>query len=305
MDPAPGFALMPTTGKRPRATGRLLLAWLALLTFTFDAAAAPVWRVEKDGRVVYLGGTIHVLRDADYPLPAAFERAYAAADRVIFETEIDRLQSEEFRRLVAARLVEPPGRRLRDRVSAQTLRRVQSFFESRGVPFAEVESLNPGLIAITMTMIELRRQGITGTGVDQYYSQRAAADGKARGHLETLAQQVEFIAGLGAGDEDALFAYELADLERLPRLWREISTAWRAGDLDALDAILVETMQAEFAAVGDALIGDRNRAWMPRIEALFDNAETELLLVGALHLAGAEGLIEQLARRGYRVERLE
>ena len=148
-----------------------------------------------------------------------------------------------------------------------------------------------------MTMIELRRQGITGIGVDQYYSQRAAADGKARGHLETLAQQVEFIAGLGEGDEEALFAYELAELERLPRLWREISTAWRAGDLDALEA--------DFPAAGDALIGDRNRAWMPRIEALFGSAETELLLVGALHLAGAEGLIEQLARRGYRVERLE
>src|SRR6187402_591110 len=45
-------------------------------------AASPVWKVTRaEGGMLYLGGSIHALRKADYPLPAAFDNALAKSSR--------------------------------------------------------------------------------------------------------------------------------------------------------------------------------------------------------------------------------
>ena len=54
-----------------------------------------------------------------------------------------------------------------------------------------------------------------------------------------------------------------------------------------------------------SLIADRNDAWLPKIEAMLKTREVEFVLVGALHLAGDDGLLSQLATRGYKVRQYE
>ena len=56
-------------------------------------AQSPVWKIESEQGSLYLAGTIHVLRDSDYPLPAAFDKAYAEAELLAFETDIAASQS--------------------------------------------------------------------------------------------------------------------------------------------------------------------------------------------------------------------
>ena len=50
---------------------------------------SSVWRVEKDGKHIYVGGTIHLLRDKDHPLPKVFDDAYADSSKLIFELPPD------------------------------------------------------------------------------------------------------------------------------------------------------------------------------------------------------------------------
>ena len=51
----------------------------------------------------------------------------------------------------------------------------------------------------------------------------------------------------------------------------------------------------------------RNRTWLPKLEALLgDNAkDTILVVVGAMHLVGKDGVVKMLADKGYKVERLK
>src|SRR4051812_27844848 len=46
---------------------------------------SSVWRVDKDGHHLYMGGTIHLLRKEDYPLPDVFEEAYRDSKKLVFE----------------------------------------------------------------------------------------------------------------------------------------------------------------------------------------------------------------------------
>ena len=50
------------------------------------------------------------------------------------------------------------------------------------------------------------------------------------------------------------------------------------------------------------LLGDRNRAWLPQVEALLSRPRPAFVLVGAAHLVGADGLLAMLKAKGYSVE---
>jgi uncharacterized protein len=50
------------------------------------------------------------------------------------------------------------------------------------------------------------------------------------------------------------------------------------------------------------IIDDRNRRWLPQIEKLLAQGDNALVVVGAAHLVGKDGVIELLRDRGYTVE---
>ena len=54
----------------------------------------------------------------------------------------------------------------------------------------------------------------------------------------------------------------------------------------------------------ERLVVERNRTWMPQIEALFNRPTPAFIVVGAAHLVGPDGLIDPLKARGYTVQQL-
>jgi hypothetical protein len=52
------------------------------------------------------------------------------------------------------------------------------------------------------------------------------------------------------------------------------------------------------------LLVERNRNWMPKIEVLFARPGRALVVVGAAHLVGPDGLLAMLKAKGYTVEQL-
>ena len=286
-------------------------AWarVASLPILLGAGAAfadsAVWKVTKDERELYLGGTIHVLTPQDYPLPASFERAYARSQRVVLETDLQQLQTPAFQQAMLAELVYADGDSLEQALQPKTFQRLTAFLTERGLPIAAVNRLKPAMATMTLTMIELKRQGFTSTGVDAFFEHKASVDGKPLAFLETPQEQLSFLVNLGVGREDDLLNYTLNDLERLPAFMRSLKDAWRQGDLVALHALAIDELSNDFPTVYERLIAQRNDAWLPHIEAMLATREVEFVLVGALHLVGDDGLLSQLVRRGYKTQRLQ
>ena len=101
-----------------------------------------------------------------------------------------------------------------------------------------------------------------------------------------------------------MLAYQLREIESMPVMWDQLISAWRAGDMEAMTSTGINPLRKDFPAVYDTLIRQRNKNWMPQIEAMLDTAPTELVLVGSLHLAGEDGLLAQLTSRGFTVRQL-
>ena len=80
--------------------------------------------------------------------------------------------------------------------------------------------------------------------------------------------------------------------------------AWRKGDAEKIDELMAEDIKASQPKLYKKLITDRNRNWLPLIEAGQKRLQTRFVLVGVGHLVGPDGIIETLKKKGYKVEKL-
>jgi hypothetical protein len=286
-------------------TGKL--SWsLSLLACLFSAplyAETSVWKVRQGENHLFIGGTIHVLAEADYPLPAEFNRAYQRAERLVLETDMQKLQSAEFQQVMMSELTYSDGRSLKSVLNAETYRALDQYCASRGIPMASLLHFKPGMVATLLTFFELQQLGLAGIGVDAYFGARAVKDQKKIGQLESVESQLAFLSSMGQGKEDEMIAYILEDMKNLPALMEEIKQTWRNGDMRALERVAVAPFKKDFPKVYESMMVERNNAWLPQIQAMLKTGEVELILVGVMHLAGEDGLLEQLSVRGYEVQK--
>jgi uncharacterized protein len=128
---------------------------------------------------------------------------------------------------------------------------------------------------------------------------RARADGKPVDGLETVIDQLGIFDGRSF-DEQTEFLLESADdAPLLSDDLHRLIAAWRTGDLKALEKELDKERKTA-PGLYDELLGARNRKWLPKIEALLDRDEDVLVVVGALHFVGHDGLLELLTKDGHK-----
>ena len=85
-----------------------------------------------------------------------------------------------------------------------------------------------------------------------------------------------------------------------------LHAAWRAGDIATLwDGMAVE-MKRNYPKLYQRIDVERNDAWVPKIERMLaaPGHDDTLVVVGALHLLGGDGVVEKLRAKGYKVERI-
>lgn len=267
-------------------------------------AESSVWEISKNGQRLFLGGTIHMLSDSDYPLPEAYDRAYQKSAVVVLETDAQAMQQPQFQQKMMAAMMYQDGRNLKQVLSEDTFKALSQHMTARGIPLDQMLLFKPGMISMTLSVVELQRLGQTAKGVDHFFGTRAKQDGKSLGQLETVEQQITFLATMGKGREDDMIMYTLRDLADLPTILSEMKTAWRSGDMAALEKSSLQEMQEAFPEIYKTLLVDRNNDWMPQIEALLTSEPVEFVLVGSLHLAGDDGVLQQLRSRGYQIKQM-
>jgi uncharacterized protein YbaP (TraB family) len=281
------------------------LILLCLLNPIVTFAETSLWRVSKDGSELFIGGTVHVLSQSDYPLPVEFEKAYKKAELIVFETDIQALALPENQQKFLQRVMYKGDKTVKDDLSAKTYKVLIDYLSSKGLKIEQLKRYKSPMIMITLVFAELQRLGLAETGVDKYFNQKALADGKALGELESFQVQLSVIENLGKGHEDEMVLSTIADMEKLSVVMNEMKESWRNGDVKTMEKLGVLPMKSEYPELYQLLLVKRNNAWIPKIEALLNTSEVELVLVGALHLVGSDGVFSKLQALGYKVELFE
>ncbi|TVZ41311.1 hypothetical protein P886_0655 [Alteromonadaceae bacterium 2753L.S.0a.02] len=289
----------------PRAARLLILILSWLLLASIGHAETSVWKISKDNKTLYLAGTFHVLNSTDHPLPTGFDQAYKASGKLIFETDLNATNSPEFQIKAAQVMMFSDGRTLQSALKPATYKALATYLTAHKMPPENFTMFTPTGAALMLSVLEYQRLGMSMEhGVESVFHSKAKADNKLTGFLETPDEQLQFIAQMGKGEEDDMMLYTLRDLERSEALIGEMKSAWRTGNLAKLDQDSLLELREKFPSSYKSMIVTRNENWLPHVEAMIADPGTECVMVGALHLAGPDGLIAKLRAKGYKIQQL-
>lgn len=289
-------------------TALLLLALWALASCGDHREGPPapapepaVWSIhDAEGQPVgWLFGTIHALPEETAWETPLLTRIIAQSDQLVVET------SDLEPRRVAATLQrlasDSPGPALAERVPASQRARLLALMERADLAPGALDGLETWAAALSLS----RASGPAthwGPGVDQTLLTRFA--GRPVADLEGTEAQLAIFDRLAESDQRSLLAAVIAESEDPAKDSRALAAAWLAGDVAQIEARTLRGMLSD-PELRQALLVDRNRAWADRLPALLTPARPALVAVGAAHVIGPDGLPALLARRGYRLRRIQ
>lgn len=292
--------------------------WIGLLWGVAAVAmAAPVratppvpllWKVSHGQHTLYLLGSFHLLKPQDYPLSPDVDAAFADAEQLVLELPPDELASPALGQAMLAAAQLPAGDSLQHHLKPETWKALQAYAQTNNLPLDSLQHLEPWLVATSISVQEMTRQGLDPQlGLDLHFVQLAKQAGKPVAGLEHGQQQIEMLDGMSPAEQEQYLAETLEDAGSAGASeTRRLHEAWRAGDVATLRDGLAADMKRQYPALYQRINVQRNDAWLPKLEAYLRGPgdEDTLVVVGALHLLGSDGVIEKLRAKGYAVQRI-
>ena len=262
------------------------------------------WHVSGEDSELWLLGSIHYLRERDYPLPPRVDELYQLADTLVMELDLDDLDLLAAQASFMEAGILPASGTLRAVLDPEVYDLTEARAAELGLPLMLLERLEPWLVALTLMDLGMSRLGYQASqGLEQYLVRRSLTDGKEILGLETLDDQIGIFDSLSWADQEALLLLTLTDLQTAEAEMTTLLDAWRDGNLDELAAELTADFD-ELPELQTALVSSRNRRWAAKLEELLEGSGRYLVVVGALHLVGEDSVIELLSARGFDVVRV-
>jgi len=282
----------------------LLATAAALLTSSAALAKPAMWKASDADSEIWLFGSIHLLDEDTQWRSEALQNALDQADYYYYEVPTDAEAQAEIQGLVNQLGVITDGRTLNDYLEEDEIALLNRVAPSVGIDPAQLQPLKPWLAGLSIGVTAMQRAGYNPeSGVERQLG--AVTDDDRERFFETPEQQLRMLAG---GDDDVQAASLVSTLEQLeeePELFDTMVSTWASGDADGLNELLVTSLRDVSPELWDALIVKRNNAWVETIDELMQGDEDAVIIVGAGHLVGAEGVPAALAERGYTVERIQ
>jgi hypothetical protein len=249
---------------------------------------------------VYLAGSVHALPKGHSQFPEQLDRAYAQADVIVLEVDLDDMNPLDAVKFITTNGTLPVDKSLSDVVGAEQYQRISDLAAKLEVPEIVIARLEPWAAALVLTQFALSKTGFdSNLGIDMQITERARTDGKPIEGLETVIDQLSVFDARSFEEQTRFLLDATDDAPKLNEDLQKLITAWRGGDLRALEKEFIKE-RAKSPELYDALLGERNRQWLPKIEALLEEDRDYLVVVGALHFVGRDGLLALLRSHGHK-----
>jgi len=266
-----------------------------------DTDAPFTWEVKGPKATHYLVGSVHLLPQSENVLPKGLEDVYDSAEGLMFETDIGALEQQQVQIpfLQAAHtekglksLISPP-------LHAKLVRRLRKL----GVDTGVCEPFKPWFCSLALEILTYRDAGFSGEdGIDEKFYKSAISDGKSVRWFESPAEHLGLFADMSDAMSLRLLESALDDTATQLDEPKQVYRTWRKDDFAVIESVTAQ-LKTAYPDLYERLLAERNRHWMPKLKQALDGAEVQLIVVGAAHLAGPDGLIARLGQSGYRLQR--
>jgi len=288
-----------------------VVLWLIAVA-AISANSARVWAQEKnflwkaagEKNSVYILGSVHLLKRESAALKPIVLEVFSKSRRLVLEIDLVKEGPAKFQQLLMQKGINLDGKSLHQQLLPETYELAAQRAADLGVDLKLMASFKPWVVALTMVVMQLQKLGYDpNSGIDHQLAQRAKQANKPVSGLETAEFQIDLFSRLSPPEQDMFLRRSLIEMDQLEKSVDDMVDAWSRGDVERGEMLFLESMR-DYPELKAKLLDERNRNWIPQIDQFLKQDEDILVVVGAAHLVGKEGVIELLKARGYNLEQM-
>lgn len=265
-----------------------------------------LWKVSDQDNSLYLLGSFHLLKADDYPLSGDVERVFADASNVVFEVPPAELADPALGQKMQEMSGYAEGGSLSQVLPPDVSEKMGQVLGKERL--AQMDAIEPWFINLGLLIGISQQLGFQADqGLDLHIARMAEAAKKPVSGLETADQQLAVLDATPMNEQIAGLRDFFNKPGEVPKLLNETHAAWRNADAARLNALVIDEVRKETPVTYRIINVERNDAWVPKLQAMLDEVPAgndTLVVVGAMHLLGEDGVVEKLRAKGYQVERI-
>jgi uncharacterized protein YbaP (TraB family) len=268
-------------------------------------ADPALWVVRDADTVVYLFGTVHVLKPDMKWQTEKFDLAFNKADVIYQEADLSPEIQQALGAVLPGLAFYSDGRTLREVLNEADEKEVKEAADIVGLDMIAVDRMKPWFAAIGLTQMQMVKAGYQADkGVEMIITEKAKKADKPIRFLETAEWQLRLLAELPEASQIEFLVAGAEAIEDSPEMLDDLVDDWFTGDVDGIADLMSDEDAMGDDVVYDAMLTQRNRNWTREIQKLMQAEEgTFLFAVGAAHLAGEDSVINMLRDQGETVAR--
>ncbi len=266
-----------------------------------NQTGSSVWKISGGGNTLFLGGSIHILRDTDFPLPEEFDRAFSESAVLVLEADVEQMGNEDVVQHLLGQMFLTDGQTIQTLLEPDVYQMLAVKVEEYGLPIEAFSSFKPAMVTTMLETLQLQKLGFTQQGIDFYYMAKARDENRPVRFLESVESQIDMLTSMGEGYENDYVRYSLQELENTETYLDKMVDDWKTGESATLEESLI-AMKEEWPLLYKSMITDRHDKWIPQLEEYIESGSSIFVVVGLAHLYGQDGLLQQMEERGFTVE---
>jgi uncharacterized protein YbaP (TraB family) len=285
-------------------TGTLIFIFNA---FCLTVGALPVdkgflYEAEKDGKVLWLYGTLPKADKRAYPLPEKVYELFEAASALVVEVNPSGLNRKQVSAVVKKYAV--GSVELRAAVGEPLYAEFEELMESRRRGSASFfKKYRPWFTALILERFMAGKELNAALGIDRHFLKQAAKEKKKIIQLEDFEEAMAILAALPDTEECRLFEETLRMLKSDGDAMQLFYESWLGGDIEGLNTSLKRRLQTS-GTLRERLLRERNVKLAGRIDRLASENHQIFIILEAVSLVGSTGVPELLRRQGFTVKRI-
>jgi uncharacterized protein YbaP (TraB family) len=275
-------------------------------------AHPALWTIKGPHTTLYLFGTVHLMKPNVVWNTAKVASAVSASQTLLEElADADKAESMPGPETAALikQLGTDPEHPLSTKITKEDVALLETAMKQMGAPGESVlEPLRPWLAGLTVEVLPIMKAGYDPkSGVDIVLAGDFRDKNKPVQGLETIEQQLHFLADMSEAQEIESLHIQLKDLGHATTDLEKTMAAWEKGDDETIASIENDGIVKEDPALYQRLVVQRNKTWAEKLAQLLQNDgpdTTTFVAVGAAHLAGPDSVLKMLQAKGFTVTRL-
>ncbi len=260
-----------------------------------------LWSIQTPTTELFLLGSIHAVRPDMYPLPEAFEQAYSDSDTLVVEVDSYDVHPLDLQ-LMQEKGHYADGDSIENNIKPDTLILLKKYLANENLSIERFRSMRPWLLTMTLAVRQITALGYDpALGIDNHFLKRARRE-KQILQLESMSEQIGILADEPAEIQELILKSNLVGLDETAAMLEVLIAAWQKGDVDEMHRITIVASEQYPLLKNwmDKLLNQRNLRMVEKIHGYLSTRGKYLVIAGALHMGGEEGIVN-LLRQQYKV----